>query len=72
MMTVPTPTTRKPRRLWSWWYLLLLVQFVPALWVPFYNSIDPVWMGIPFFYWFQLVLVFVCAAITAVVYFATE
>src|ERR1700738_1374934 len=21
---------------WSWWYLLLLLQFVPALWVPFY------------------------------------
>ena len=24
-------------RAWSWWYLLLLLQFVPALWVPFYN-----------------------------------
>ena len=59
-------------RAWSPWYWLLLLQFVPALWVPFYNSIDPVWMGIPFFYWFQLALVFFSAAVTAVVYFATE
>jgi Protein of unknown function (DUF3311) len=57
---------------WNWWYLLLLLQFVPALWVPFYNSVEPAVAGIPFFYWFQLVLVFVSAAVTAVVYFATE
>jgi hypothetical protein len=59
-------------RAWSWWYLLLLLQFVPALWVPFYNSVEPVYFGIPFFYWFQLALVFVSAAVTAIVYFATE
>ena len=59
-------------RAWSWWYLLLLLQFVPALWVPFYNSVEPTAFGIPFFYWFQLALVFVSAAVTAVVYFATE
>jgi hypothetical protein len=59
-------------RAWSWWYLLLLLQFVPALWVPFYNSVEPSVFGIPFFYWFQLALVFVSAAVTAVVYFATE
>jgi Protein of unknown function (DUF3311) len=59
-------------RAWSWWYLLLLLQFVPALWVPFYNSVEPTFAGIPFFYWFQLALVFLSAAVTAVVYFATE
>jgi hypothetical protein len=59
-------------RAWSWWYLLLLLQFVPALWVPFYNSVEPRFVGIPFFYWFQLALVFVSAAVTALVYFATE
>jgi Protein of unknown function (DUF3311) len=57
---------------WSWWYLLLLAQFIPTLWVPFYNSFEPSWGGIPFFYWFQMALVFVSAAVTAVVYFATE
>src|ERR1700720_3702261 len=57
---------------WSWWYLLLLLQFVPALWVPFYNSVEPSFVGMPFFYWFQLALVFISAAVTAVVYWATE
>jgi hypothetical protein len=57
---------------WSWWYLLLLLQFVPALWVPLYNSIEPQFLGIPFFYWFQLALVLFSAAITGLVYFATE
>jgi len=60
------------RRAWSWWYLLLLLQFVPALWVPFYNSVEPSVGGIPFFYWFQLLWVIVSAVFTAVVYFATD
>jgi hypothetical protein len=38
-------------------FVLLLVPCVLALWVPLYNSIPPVLFGIPFFYWFQLVLV---------------
>jgi hypothetical protein len=41
--------------------ILLLVPCVLALWVPLYNSIPPVLFGIPFFYWFQLVLVPVSA-----------
>ena len=57
---------------WSWWYLLLLFQFVASLAVPFYNKVDPALWGIPFFYWFQLALIFVSAVLTAVVYFATE
>ena len=57
---------------WSWWYLLLLAQFIPALWVPFYNSADPTLLGISFFYWFQLLLVLICAVVTAFVYFITE
>jgi len=59
-------------RAWSAWYLLLLIQFIPTLWVPFYNSVEPAWNGIPFFYWFQMALVLVSAAVTAFVYFATE
>jgi uncharacterized protein DUF3311 len=57
---------------WSWWYLLLLLQFVPALWVPFYNSVEPQFIGMPFFYWFQLALVLVSAVVTGFVYFVTE
>jgi Protein of unknown function (DUF3311) len=61
---------RNPAR--NWWYLLLLIQFVGALWVPLYNSIEPSWAGIPFFYWFQLLMVLISAGLTAIVYFATE
>jgi hypothetical protein len=56
---------------WSWWYVLLVLQFIPALWVPFYNSVEPTFVGVPFFYWFQLALIFASAAVTAVVYWAT-
>jgi len=57
---------------WSWWYLLFIVQFVTALWPAFYNRIDPTWIGIPFFYWYQLLLVIVGAVLTAIVYFVTK
>jgi hypothetical protein len=56
---------------WSWWYLLLVVQFVAVLWPPFYNSAEPAWIGIPFFYWYQMAIVILSAVLTAVVYFAT-
>jgi len=52
--------------------LLFIIQFVVALWPPFYNKIDPTWIGIPFFYWFQLAIVLIGALLTAVVYFVTE
>jgi len=60
------------RRGWSWWYLLFLIQFAVALWPPLYNKAEPLWQGIPFFYWFQLLWVGVSAVLTAIVYFATE
>jgi hypothetical protein len=60
------------RRGWSWWYLLLLVQFVAVLWPPFYNRAEPYWIGMPFFYWYQLLWVIIGAALTAIVYLATE
>jgi hypothetical protein len=41
--------------------LLLLVPCVIALWVPLYNSTTPPLFGIPFFYWFQLLLIPVSA-----------
>ncbi|HXW28418.1 MAG TPA: DUF3311 domain-containing protein [Xanthobacteraceae bacterium] len=56
----------------SYWYLLLLIQFVAVLWVPFYNSAEPYLAGVPFFYWYQLLWVLIGAGLTAIVYFATE
>jgi hypothetical protein len=54
------------------WYALLLLQFVLALCVPYYNKVEPALAGIPFFYWYQLLMVLVGAVLTAIVYFATE
>lgn len=66
----PRPgNTNKTR---SWWHWLLGVPFVATLWVPFYNSTEPSWEGIPFFYWYQFLWIIVAAAITAFVYLLTE
>jgi len=53
--------TEKKRSGWSWWYLLFVVQFAVALWPPLYNQAEPALLGLPFFYWFQLVLIPVSA-----------
>ena len=57
---------------WHWWYLLFLVPFVAVLWPPFYNRIEPTWLGVPFFYWYQLACVVVAAVLTAIIYVITE
>lgn len=60
------------RKAKSGWYALLLLQFVLALCVPFYNKVEPTFAGMPFFYWYQMLMVLVGAALTAIVYFVTE
>ena len=60
------------RRGWSWCYLLLLVQFVAVLWPSFYNRAEPYWVGMPFFYWYQLLWIPIGAGLTLIVYFATQ
>jgi hypothetical protein len=56
----------------SWWYLLFLVQVLVILWPPLYNKMEPTLIGLPFFYWFQLLWVIVSAVFTGVVYWATR
>jgi hypothetical protein len=65
-------TEKRKRGGWSWWYLLFVIQFVVILWPPFYNRMEPTLIGIPFFYWFQLLWVIVSAVFTATIYFATD
>ncbi len=60
--------TQRKRR--SWLLLLLLIPFIALLYPPFYNVQKPAFIGIPFFYWFQLLWILITAIITAVVYFA--
>jgi hypothetical protein len=69
-LTVNSANTKRGR--WSWWYLLFVVQFVAVLWPPFYNSIEPRWIGIPFFYWYQMLWVVISAVTTAVIYLVTS
>ncbi len=65
------PEKKKHGR-WSRWYLLLLVPYIASLWVPFYNTAEPSFIGMPFFYWYQLLWILLGAGLTAIVYFATE
>jgi hypothetical protein len=57
---------------WSWWYLLFIIQFVAVLWPSYYNKAEPSFIGLPFFYWYQLLWVILGAILTATVYFATD
>ena len=50
------------------WHLLLLVPFVVMLWPPFYNKAEPSFIGMPFFYWYQLLWVILSVAVIGVVY----
>ncbi len=62
-----TRPERKNRR-WVRW--LLILPFIVLLWPPFYNFRTPELIGIPFFYWFQLLWIIITAVLTATVYFA--
>ena len=54
------------------WYWLLAVPLVGLLVPTVYNSIDPEFIGIPFFYWYQLAWVPLSVAVTALVYRKTR
>jgi Protein of unknown function (DUF3311) len=60
--------TRPERKSRPWPLFLLLIPFLVMLWPPFYNFKDPAFIGIPFFYWFQLLWIVVTAILLAVVY----
>ena len=53
-------------------YLMLLVPYVAFFWVPFYNRIEPQLLGIPFFYWWQILWVVLTAACIVPVYLHQE
>jgi hypothetical protein len=65
-MPSPRPHPSRTQRLLV--YTLLLVLAVVALWVPLYNRPGPRVLGIPFFYWFQILWIVVGALITGLAY----
>jgi len=47
---------------------LLVAPFVALLWPAFYSSLEPTLGGIPFFFWYQLMWVFLTAILSWVAY----
>jgi Protein of unknown function (DUF3311) len=62
------PDEHAPARPMAWARLLLIVPFIAVLWVPFYNSAEPMLYGVPFFYWYQLLWILLSAVIIGIVY----
>ncbi|MGW0826494.1 DUF3311 domain-containing protein [Streptomyces sp. NPDC002845] len=48
--------------------LCLFVPFVAMLWVGSYAKTDPEFVGIPFFYWYQMAWVVISTALTMIAY----
>lgn len=48
--------------------LCLIAPFVAMLWVSSYAKVDPTFIGIPFFYWYQMLWVLLSTALTVVAY----
>ena len=48
--------------------ICLIVPFVAMLWVSSYSRITPEFIGIPFFYWYQMLWVPVSSALTFTAY----
>ena len=63
-------TKKTPKRGWLryWPRLIFAIPLILVLWVPSYNRIEPELSGIPFFYWYQLALILLGAALVLVVY----
>jgi hypothetical protein len=64
------PYTQNPKK--SWWLILLGIPFVFLLFPSFYNYEQPALIGIPFFYWFQFLWVFIVSLIMAGLYWVKD
>lgn len=49
------------------WYWLLLLPYIAMIAIPFYNRVEPMLFGVPFFYWYQLAWVPLSSIIIAIV-----
>ncbi len=64
--------TRSKKKNRSWLLLLLLIPFIVTLSPAIYNVDKPELIGIPFFYWFQLLWILLTAILTAILYLVTD
>ena len=68
----PTPPQQPSASRASPLRILLLVIFVATLAVPFFNRVNPVLFGFPFFYWFQIVCVPIASLFIFIVFRAED
>jgi len=68
----PAGSPAPRRRRTSGWYALLAIQFLAVLWPPVFNRVEPSWLGMPFFYWYQLAWVILGGLCTMTVYLLTR
>ena len=54
------------------WYWLLVLPLFGVLIPQIYNSEDPRFIGIPFFYWYQMLWIFISVLCTVTVYRKTR
>ena len=66
------PGRGRPRITVSGWNFLLLLPLVAVLYPPLYNRRSPELLGMPFFYWWQFLMVVVSVIVTALVYRMTR
>ncbi|MDI3417073.1 DUF3311 domain-containing protein [Streptomyces luteolus] len=48
--------------------LCLVAPFIAMLWVGSYAKTDPSFIGIPFFYWYQMAWVLISTVLTVIAY----
>ncbi|MER6204440.1 MULTISPECIES: DUF3311 domain-containing protein [unclassified Streptomyces] len=48
--------------------LCLVAPFVALLWVGSYTKVDPTFIGVPFFYWYQMLWVLISTVLTMTAY----
>jgi len=54
------------------WYWLFLLPFFGVFFPSIYNTNDPELIGIPFFYWYQMLWVILTVILTVFVYLRTR
>ncbi|WP_445398670.1 DUF3311 domain-containing protein [Streptomyces sp. LE64] len=50
----------------------LLAPVVALVWVPWYAGAQPMWAGVPFFYWYQLAWIPGCAVALSIAHLLTR
>ncbi len=63
------PVAGKVRQVY---YLLFLIPFIGTLIPPFYAKVTPSLFGLPYFYWYLILWIFITGIIGGIVYFLSE